>query len=71
MIFTIANRLHNEVRCSKVRNRYVAEHQRQHQYHPTTLPVIQQEGEERKQHVEGEDRTQEPPNAYHFDIRVR
>ena len=65
------NRLHHKVWCTKVRNGNIAEHQRQQHHLPSPLLVIEQECEERKQHIEREYRSQEPPHAYHLDIWIR
>lgn len=67
----LINWFHHEVRSTEIGNRNRAEHQRQQQYHPPSLLIIKQEREKRKQHVESKDRTQEPTNTYHLDIRIR
>ena len=62
---------HNKVRSTEIHNRNIAEHQRQQQYHPSSLLIIQQEGKEREKHIERKYRTQEPSHTYHLNIWIR
>ena len=50
---------------------YITEHQRQQQYHPSSLLIIKQEGKEREKHIERKYRTQEPSHTYHLNIWIR
>ena len=43
---------HHKVRSTEIHNRNIAEYQRQQQYQPSPLFIIQQEGKEREKHIE-------------------
>ena len=62
---------HHKVWSAKIHNRNIAKHQRQQQYHPSSLLTIQQEGKKREKHVERKYRTQEPSHTYHLNIWIR
>lgn len=62
---------HNKVRSTEIPNRNIAEQQRQQQYHPSSLLIIQQEGKEREKHIERKYRTQKPSYTYHLNIGIR
>ena len=55
----------------KLFNGDIAEHQRQQHHHPSRLLVIEQECEEREQHIEREHRSQEPSYTNHLDVWIR
>ena len=62
---------HYKVRSTEIHNSYIAEYQRQQQYHPSSLLIIQQEGKEREKHIECEHCTKEPSHTYHLYIWIR
>ena len=62
---------HNKVRSTEIHNSNIAKHQRQQQYHPSSLLIIQQEGKEREKHIERKYRTQKPSYTYHLNIWIR
>lgn len=62
---------HNKVRSTEIHNSYIAKHQRQQQYHPSSLLIIQQEGKEREKHIERKYRTKEPSHTFHFNMWIR
>lgn len=62
---------HHKVRSTEIHNRNIAEYQRQQQYQPSPLFIIQQEGKEREKHIESKYRTQKPSYTYHFNIWIR
>lgn len=62
---------HHKVWSAEIHNSNIAKHQRQQQYHPSSLLIIQQEGKEREKHIERKYRTQEPSHTYHLNIWIR
>lgn len=62
---------HHKVRSTEIHNSYIAEYLRQQQYHPSSLLIIQQEGEEREKHIECKYRTKEPSHTYPFNMWIR
>ena len=64
-------RFYHKVWSTEIHNRNIAKHQRQQQYHPSSLLIIQQEGKEREKHIERKYRTQEPSHTYHLNIWIR
>lgn len=62
---------HHKFWSTEIHNRNIAEYQRQQQYQPSPLFIIQQEGKEREKHIERKYRTQEPSHTYHLNIWIR
>lgn len=62
---------HHKVRSTEIHNSNIAKHQRQQQYHPSSLLIIQQEGKEREKHIECKHCTKEPSHTYHLNIWIR
>lgn len=62
---------HHKVRSAEIHNSYIAEYQRQQQYHPSSLLIIKQKGKEREKHIERKYRTQKPSHTYHLNIWIR
>lgn len=62
---------HHKVRSTEIHNRNIAEHQRQQQYHPSSLLIIQQEGKEREKHIECKHCTEEPSHTNYLNIWIR
>lgn len=62
---------HHKVRSTEIHNSNIAKHQRQQQYHPSSLLIIQQEGKEREKHIECKHCTKEPSHTYYLNIRIR
>ena len=62
---------HHKVWSTEIHNSYIAKYQRQQQYHPSPLFIIQQEGKERKKHIKRKYRTKEPSHTYHLNIWIR
>ena len=62
---------HHKVWSTEIHNRNIAEYQRQQQYQPSPLFIIQQEGKEREKHIECKHCTKEPSHTYYLNIRIR
>lgn len=62
---------HHKVKSTEIHNSYIAKYQRQQQYHPSPLFIIQQECKEWKKHIERKYRTKKPSYSYHLNIRIR